>query len=179
VIGTIAGLRDVKDLPALVNAVGGLPDRVKLVIVGEGPERQRIEDAIETMGLEDRVFLPGFLPEPHRFVGLFDIMAMSSRSEQFPIAVVEGMAAGLPIVAPRVGDIARMVSEVNEPYLPPHEGVVWLRDALQPFVKDAETRRTVGAVNQIKARMQFDEFTMLARYKALYEGVMGRPGALG
>ncbi|RDE06543.1 glycosyltransferase [Sphingomonas aracearum] len=178
VVGTIAGMREVKDLPSLVNAVAGLPDRVKLVIVGEGPDRDRIEDAVERMGLEDRVFLPGFLPEPHRYVGLFDILALSSRSEQFPIAIVEGMAAGLPIVAPRVGDIARMVSEVNEPYLPPHQGVVWLRDALQPFVADEGLRRTVGAMNQVKARMQFDEGQMVARYRALYEGVMARPGAL-
>lgn len=178
VVGTIAGMREVKDLPSLVNAIAGLPDRVKLVIVGEGPDRGRIEDAIEMMGVEDRVFLPGFLPEPHRYVGLFDILALSSRSEQFPIAVVEGMAAGLPIVAPRVGDLARMVSEVNEPYLPPHAGVVWLRDALQPFVQDENLRKAVGAMNQIKARMHFDEAQMLARYKTLYEGAMGRPGAL-
>ncbi len=55
VIGAIAGLRAVRNLPALVRAVGGLAGRVRLVIVGEGPERAAIADAAEAMGLADRL----------------------------------------------------------------------------------------------------------------------------
>jgi glycosyltransferase involved in cell wall biosynthesis len=178
VIGALAGLRAVKDLPQLIRAVGGVAGRVRLVIVGDGPERGAIQLAAEAMGLADRLVLPGFLPRPERYVGLFDIMALSSRSEQFPISVVEGMAAGLPIASTPVGDVAKMIAVDNAPYIAAHQGEIWLRDAIQPLVADADLRARVGAANRAKAAAEFDEATMIARYRSLYELVANRPGAL-
>ena len=175
VVGTLAGLREVKDLPALVRAVGGMSSRARLVIVGEGPERAKIEATAELMGIADRVHLPGFLPEPHRFVGLFDIMALSSKSEQFPIAVVEGMAAGLPIVAPAIGDIPLMVVQENVAYLPLTRDEVRLRDMLQSVASaKPEGRAWLGALNRAKAVAEYDEEAMIARYAALYGQAIGR-----
>ncbi|KQS04459.1 glycosyl transferase family 1 [Sphingomonas sp. Leaf357] len=179
VVGTLAGLRDVKDLPMLVRAVGGCSSRIRLVIVGEGPERERIADTAENMGIADTVLLPGFLRDPHRFVGLFDIMAMSSKSEQFPISVIEGMASGLPIVAPAVGDVPYMVAPENADYIPRLKGEVPLRDAIEKLARDATLRARVGAANRAKAVAEYDENIMIARYAKLYEAAMGRPGCLG
>jgi glycosyltransferase involved in cell wall biosynthesis len=176
VIGTLAGLREVKDLPALVRAVGGMTARARLVIVGEGPERAKIAATAELMGIADRVHLPGFLPEPHRYVGLFDVMALSSKSEQFPIAVVEGMAAGLPIVAPAVGDIPMMVAPENLPYLTADNDEVRLRDTLQSVaMAKPEGRAWLGQQNRAKAVAEYDEKLMIARYAALYGQAMRRP----
>lgn len=178
VIGTVAGLRAVKDLPALVRAAGGLSHRFRLVIVGEGPERVAIEQAALAMGIEDELVLPGFLDRPCRFMGHFDMLALSSRSEQFPIAVVEAMAAGLPIVAPPVGDVPFMVAPENAPFITDYPGEVRLRDAMQALIADPELRRTVGNANRRKAQAEYDERQMIARYAALYESALGRPGAL-
>ncbi len=178
VIGTVAGLRAVKDLPALVRAAGGLSHRFRLVIVGEGPERAAIEQAALAMGIEDELVLPGFLDRPYRFMGHFDMLALSSRSEQFPIAVVEAMAAGLPIVAPPVGDVPFMVAPENAPFITDYPGEVRLRDAMQALIADPELRRTVGEANRRKAQAEYDERQMIARYAALYESALGRPGAL-
>jgi glycosyltransferase involved in cell wall biosynthesis len=176
VIGTLAGLREVKDLPALVRAVGGMSARARLVIVGEGPERARIEATAELLGMTDRLHLPGFLPEPWRYVGLFDIMALSSKSEQFPIAVVEGMAAGLPIVAPAVGDIPLMVAPANVEYLPQTNNEIWLRDMLQSVaIAKPEGRVWLGEQNRARAVAEYDEKTMIARYATLYGEAIGRP----
>lgn len=178
VIGTVAGLREVKDLPLLVRAVGGIIENVRLVIVGEGPERQAILDAAEAMGIDDRVHLPGFLRDPYRYMGLFDIFALSSKSEQQPIVVMEAMAAGLPIVAPPVGDVLSMVSEENLPYMGIDRHEVHLRDRLQVLAQDAPYRAVVGRANQQRARALFDEDAMIRAYASLYEAAMGRPGAL-
>ena len=178
VIGSVAGLRAVKDLPALVRAVGGLSTKFRLVIVGEGPERAAIEQTALAMGIDDRLVMPGFLDRPYRFMGHFDLLALSSRSEQFPISVVEGMAAGLPIVAPPVGDVPTMVAPENAPFITEHLGEVRLRDAMQALIADPELRRRVGAANRAKARAEYDERQMIARYAALYESALGRPGAL-
>jgi L-malate glycosyltransferase len=179
VIGTIAKLEPVKDLPMLVRAAGGLAGRIRLVIVGDGPERAAIADAAAAMDLSDRLVLPGFLPEPHRYVGLFDILALSSRTEQCPTAVLEGMAAGLAIASTPVGDVAQMVAPENRPYITPLHNEVFLRDALQPLVSHEAGRRHLGRLNQAQARAEYDEAAMVARYKALYEAALGRPGALG
>ncbi|MEH3037740.1 MAG: glycosyltransferase [Sphingomonas adhaesiva] len=178
VIGSVAGLRAVKDLPALVRAVGGLSARFRLVIVGEGPERAAIEQAAMAMGIDDRVVLPGFIDRPYRYMGLFDVLALSSRSEQAPISVLEAMAAGLPVVAPPVGDVADMVSDANRPFITEHHGEVRLRDMIQALADNPDGRRAIGAANQAKARAEHDEGVMIERYANLYAGALGRPGCL-
>jgi glycosyltransferase involved in cell wall biosynthesis len=178
VVGTVAGLREVKDLPLLVRAVGGLPGRVKLVIVGEGPEAQTIRAAAEAMFMGDQLVMPGFLPDPARFLGLFDVFALSSRSEQQPIVVMEAMAAGLPIVSPPVGDVPVMVSEENRPYLTQDRYEVTLRDRMKWLADSPEAARAVGLANQRVARAAFDESGMIAAYARLYEDALGRPGVL-
>ncbi len=178
VIGALAGLRTVKNLPLLVRACGGLSGQFRLVIVGEGPEREAILNAARAMGIADKVVMPGFLDRPYRFVGAFDIIALSSSSEQFPISVVEGMAAGLPVVSTPVGDVPRMVSAENGPFVTGGDEVL-LRDALQALVLDPELRARVGAANREKAQAEFDEQVMIARYRDLYAAALGRAGALG
>lgn len=178
VIGTLAGLRAVKDLPMLVRAAGGLSGKFQLVIVGEGPERANIKQAAMAMGIGDRLHLPGFLTDPSRFIGLFDIFALSSHSEQFPISVVEAMAAGLPIAAPPVGDVPVMVSTANQPLICTMRGEVYLRDAMQKLVNDADLRRIVGDANRALASAEYGEDVMLNRYARLYNAAMGRPAIL-
>jgi glycosyltransferase involved in cell wall biosynthesis len=179
IVGSIAGLRPVKDLPMLVRSVAGMNSRARLVIVGEGPERQAILDAARAMAIEDKVLLPGFLPDPHRYVGLFDIFALTSTSEQAPISVLEAMAAGLPVVASRVGDIAAMIDPLNDPYLVTRRHEVMFRDRFELLAQHPDTRRQLGAANQARARALFGEAEMIAAYAALYGEALGRPGALG
>ena len=175
-VGTLAGLRAVKNLPALVRAValaraqGARIDR--LVIVGEGPEREPIAKAAADCGLSAVVHMPGFMTTPASFVGLFDIFALSSHSEQYPISLIEAMAAGVPAACYEVGDVANIVAESNPPYVvrPADEGA--LARALAALANDAALRRTIGAAGQTLARSRNDERVMLAHYAALYGNAM-------
>lgn len=179
VVGTLAGLRPVKDIPMLVRAVGGMKTKAQLVIVGEGPDREAIEDTIANMGMEKQVLLAGFLPDPHKYMGLFDIFALSSKSEQQPIAVMEAMAAGLPIASTPVGDVAKMVHPDNVSTISKDWNPVHLRDRIEVLAAHPDARRTVGKANQARARELFDERAMIAAYAKLYAEAAGRPGALG
>lgn len=179
VIGSVAGLRPVKDLPLLVRACAGLNTRFKLVIVGEGPEREAILDQAERMAIEDDVILTGFLANPQRYMGLFDIFALSSESEQSPISVIEAMAAGLPIVAPAVGDIYSMVSEPNRAHIALDRSEVMLRDQIDALAKDMKLRASIGAENRKRVHELYDDGSMIAAYAKLYGEALGRPGALG
>jgi glycosyltransferase involved in cell wall biosynthesis len=111
-------------------------------------------------------------------MGLFDIFALTSKSEQQPIAVMEAMAAGLPIVAPPVGDIREMVSPENLPFIGDDSFEVHLRDRIDALAKRPDYIRYLGEKNRERARALFDEAAMIARYAALYEQAAGRPGAL-
>jgi glycosyltransferase involved in cell wall biosynthesis len=178
VIGTLAGLRGVKNLPRLVRAFAAVPGPARLVIVGEGPERGPILAEAARCGVADRVVLPGFVPDPLRYVGLFDIFALSSDSEQFPISLVEAMAAGLPAAATDVGDIAAMVGEANRRFVVPPSDEA-LAGALTRLAGDAALRQAVGAENRARAMACFDEAAMIGHYRALYAGALGRADALG
>ena len=166
VIGTVAGLRKVKDLPRLVRAVATLPANVRLVIVGEGPERAAIAAEAAACGMGERLVMPGFMAEPARWIGHFDMLALSSQSEQAPIAVIEAMAAGLPVVSPEVGDVAAMVAAENRRFIAADEA--GFRAALAEFARDATLRAQVGAANRRIAAEHFDETTMVAAYENLY-----------
>jgi glycosyltransferase involved in cell wall biosynthesis len=175
--GSLAGLRKVKNLPALVRAAAFLPDEWQLVIAGEGPERPAILAEAEREGIEHRVHLPGFVADPASVTGLFDVFALSSLSEQFPISVIEAMAAGLPVAAPAVGDVAEMVAEANREFIVPPGDERALRQALTALAADPALRKRIGEANRIRARKEYDETAMIARYKALYWGLMNRPFA--
>lgn len=178
VIGTVAGLRAVKNLPRLVRAFAAMRMKnARLVIVGEGPESERIMAEARARGVADRVLLPGFLADPARYIGCFHIFALSSDSEQFPIALVEAMAAGLPVVATAVGDVGSMISADNRPLIVDTEDEAALALALDSLAERPDLRRSIGLANREKATAEYDEARMIARYARLYGEAIGAPRA--
>jgi L-malate glycosyltransferase len=180
VIGTVAGLRAVKNLPRLVRAFAAMTHHPsRLVIVGEGPESERIAAEARARGVAARLLMPGLLADPARWIGHFDIFALSSDSEQFPISLVEAMAAGLPAVATAVGDVPAIVAEDNAPLIVAPEDEAAFAAALDSLAAQPHLRRAIGEANREKAAARYDEAGMIAAYAALYEQALGRPGALG
>jgi len=178
VIGTVAGLRAVKNLPRLVRAFAAMTSApARLVIVGTGPESERIAAEARRLGVGDRLIMPGFLADPALWVGRFDIFALSSDSEQFPISLVEAMAAGLPAVATSVGDVVHMVADDNRPLIVEAEDEAAFAAALDSLAERPDLRRALGRANQEKAAAEYDEAGMVKLYARLYGEAIGRPGA--
>lgn len=171
-VGTLAGLRAVKNIPRLVRAVAAHRDRLQLVVVGEGPERDAILAEAASHGLDD-IHMAGFMDRPWRFMGLLDIFALSSDSEQFPISLVEAMAAGVPVASMDVGDVANMVAPQNRAFVVPDES--GLAKALGILADDAALRAALGAANRERAVRDYAEQAMVDAYATLYGEALARP----
>ena len=173
-LGTLAGLRAVKNLPRLVRAFAHLPDEWQLVILGEGPEREAIRAEAIRLEVGHRVHLPGFVSDPAKAIGLFDLFALSSDSEQFPLSVVEAMAAGLAVVSPGVGDVAAMVAPANREFVVPVGDEAALANALGTLAQRSDLREAIGEANRRRATADYDEATMLESYRQTYAAALGR-----
>jgi L-malate glycosyltransferase len=172
-LGTIAGLRPVKNLPRLVRAFARLPEAWQLVILGEGPERETIRAEAQSCGVIQRLHMPGHVADPAGAIGLFDLFALASDSEQFPISVVEAMAAGLAVAAPDVGDVKTMVSPENAGLVTPAGDEAALAASLVALSGDPALRKRLGRANREKARREFDEAAMIEAYRKVYAAALG------
>ena len=172
VIGTVAALRAEKNIGRLIDAFALLRAQrgsVRLVIVGDGPERAGLEDKVRSLGLAEDVFFTGALQVPAQVLRGFDIFALSSNTEQMPYSVLEAMAAALPLVCTDVGDVRTMVSAVNRPFVVAPD-VVALGDALSALAGDAALRQSIGADNLAQVNDLYHQDKMFARYQAMFDG---------
>lgn len=176
IVGAVGGLMPARNFPALVRAVSTLSRPARLVIIGDGPERNSIRQEAAKCGVP--LVLPGAHTGPERFLGLFDIFAIASDREQFPLSLVQAMAARLPVVATDVGDVGSIVSVDNRKFVVPRGDETALGFAIAELADDADLRARLGANNRAKAEMAYDEKIMIARFATLYGGAVGRSAAL-
>ncbi len=173
VVGTVAALRPEKNLIRLLRIFAALrPDlAAKLVIVGDGPERSKLESEALRLGLADRVILTGAMAAPERILGRFDVFALTSDTEQMPNSVLEAMAASLPVLATDVGDVRRMVAPQNAPFILPRENSAALEEGLAALLRDGETRTRLGRLNRAHVRTEYDLAGMVRRYDSLFDSI--------
>jgi glycosyltransferase involved in cell wall biosynthesis len=168
VIGTVAALRAEKNIARLLQAFALLPAG-RLVIVGDGPERQVLEALAASLGVAERVRFAGHHQDTAPFYAGLDVFALSSDTEQMPLSVIEAMASGLPVVSTDVGDVRLMVAEANAPFVTGLD-VAALAGALTDLVADPAARRRIGSANRAKAERDFDQAAMFAAHGALWRG---------
>lgn len=175
VIGCVAHFRPEKDVPALISAFARSAHaaRARLVLVGDGPDRARAAALARDLGIDARVRFAGAVTDTAKEYAAFDVFALASRTEQMPLVVLEAMAAGLPVVAPAVGDIARMVDPENAPFIVSPGDPAALAAALDHLIRDAGLRARLGARNRARCAAEFQLAQRLGAHLALYDEVLG------
>lgn len=114
-IGTVAGLRKEKNVARLLRAFARIHMSVpaRLVIVGDGPLMAELQALARNLDVAERVTFTGYHSDPSVPMSRFDLFALSSDTEQLPIAMLEAMAMGIPVVATRVGDVPSILHRVS------------------------------------------------------------------
>jgi glycosyltransferase involved in cell wall biosynthesis len=154
----VGRLHPVKGVQYLIEAMAIVhletPD-VKLVIVGDGVERARLEELAERLNLKGSIQFAGQVPQESipRLMHQADVFALSSLSESFGIVNLEAMAAGLPIVATNVGGIPDIVEEGVNGYLVNAKNPDELADRILVLLQNDEMREEMSANNREKAEL--------------------------
>jgi glycosyltransferase involved in cell wall biosynthesis len=148
VVGTIANFRAQKAYPDLLDAVRLVADRVPnlhAVAVGQGPMEADVKRHHEALGLGDRFRFLGYRDDALRVLAACDVFALASRYEGYPVAVMEALAVGLPVVATGVGGVRNAVRPNIEGLLVPPARPDLLAAALEELALDPARRARMAA----------------------------------
>jgi glycosyltransferase involved in cell wall biosynthesis len=169
-IGAVGRLDPQKGLEVLIEAMRSLPDG-RLVLVGDGPDRSKLEHLVRTYSLDDRVQFAGWVEPPWTAKWTFDVLAMSSVNEGFPLVIIEAMMAGIPVVAPTVGGIPEIIVSGTTGLLVPPNDPEALAAALRSLAEDPGRRREMGKQCRSMALERFTAGAMATQFEELYKEV--------
>lgn len=174
VIGFVGHLRPIKRIDRLLRACARLRGATPphLLLIGDGEERGALERLASELGLDGRVHLAGHRRETAPWYPAMDVFALTSDSEQMPVALLEAMACSLPCVCTDTGDVRAILPEAQQELvvsLDARDPEPALAVAFERVLADEALRRRLGAANRERAQERYGFRTMLDRYRELYE----------
>jgi glycosyltransferase involved in cell wall biosynthesis len=174
IIGTVAPLRPEKNIGRLLRVFARLDTTlpIRLVVAGDGTERGALERLARELGIYERVIFTGQV-RPESVLGSFDVFALSSDTEQMPNAVLEAMAARLPVASVDVGDVKIMVSGGNQEFIVMRDDDAAFAAAIRRLLQEPTTRKRLGEQNREYVVAEFSLQRMFNRYSALLSGHFG------
>jgi glycosyltransferase involved in cell wall biosynthesis len=171
VIGAVGFLRAAKDYEVLIRAaavlVGDFPD-LRVLIVGEGEERPKLEALIGELGLAETVLLTGLRSDVPDVLAALDVAVSSSKHEGSPLSLMEYMAAGKPVVATAVGGVPDLIDESVEGLLVPPGDPAGLAAGVAALLRDREAAARMGERGRERRSREFDIDVMVRNLEALY-----------
>jgi N-acetyl-alpha-D-glucosaminyl L-malate synthase BshA len=172
----MSNFRPVKRIEAVVDVFrrvrAELPAR--LVLVGDGPVRPRIEQLVDEAGLHEAVEFAGEQPDALRWLSAADLFLLPSAQESFGLSALEAMACEVPVIASHVGGLPEVVTEGVTGYLRPPDDTAGMAEAAVALLHDPVRRRAMGraAAHDVEARFRHDAIVPL--YEQFYEEVVAR-----
>jgi glycosyltransferase involved in cell wall biosynthesis len=174
VIGSVGRLDLMKAHDVLLRAIAQI-DGVQVIILGEGEQRAALEKLAAELGVSDRVELRGWVNNPRDYLPEFDVIAMPSRSEGFPLAIIEAMLAARPVVATRVGSIAEAVIDGETGFLVDKDDIAGLATVLHRLRDNPELRTRLGYRSREVAVAHFTVEHMAKSYERLWYEIVSAP----
>ena len=154
-----------------VEALGLVAQRghlVSAVFAGDGPERPRLEARIAALGLQDSVFLPGFIDRPQQVLEETDLMVLPSHTEGLPNAALEALAMDVPVLATRVGGTPEVIEDGVTGRLVPSRDPEAMAAAIEDFLAHRERWKQMARRGHAAIGAQFDFRARTRAIEALY-----------
>lgn len=169
VVGTVAPLRREKNIGRLLRVFASLDPSLpaRLVIAGDGAERQTLTQLAGEFGIAERVIFTGRVA-PEAVLGTFDIFALSSDTEQMPNALLEAMAASRAVAAVDVGDVKNILCEDNRHFVAARDDEAAFAAALSRLLRDPAKRVELGRRNRERVVATFSQARMFTAYSLIF-----------
>lgn len=179
VIGTVGRLDPIKNHIGLLRAFAEILERrpdlrpaLRLVVVGDGPERARLAGLVDQLRLVDHAWLSGARQDTPDLMRAMDVFVLPSINEGISNTILEAMATGLPVVAGRVGGNPELVVEGVTGTLYDAQSLRALEDALIRYLEAPALRETHGKAARDRAVQEFSLDAMVGRYMHLYDELL-------
>jgi glycosyltransferase involved in cell wall biosynthesis len=171
IIGTVAGLRAEKNVGRLIRAFAAVRRDfpARLAIVGDGRERNTLERLARELGVASAVEFTGYLTDPLARLIEFDVFALSSDTEQLPIAMLEAMACGMPVVATEVGDVGLIVPPAARAGIARADDISFT-DALRRVLNGRSEWDEWGRAGQARVRAEYTQEAMIDAWREVFRG---------
>jgi glycosyltransferase involved in cell wall biosynthesis len=176
---TVANLRPEKALDVLLQAARLVSDAsvpVRFAVVGRGPLRDALDAQHAALGLGDVVRFLGQRSDVLRLLAAADLFVLPSRQEGLPVAVMEAMAMGVPLVVTAVGEFPRLLTDHRDALVVAPEEPRALASAVSELVRDPRLRHRLATASSSKSAL-FDVETCTRRVEAVYAELGGVPVA--
>ncbi len=175
VVGTVGRFDPIKNLPMLVQSIAAAREQVPAVrglLVGDGPVFGAIRERIEQAGLDGVIQLTGFRADARRVIQCLDLFVLSSFSEGTSMALLEAMAAGVPVAVTAVGGNPEIVRAGVTGWVVSSGAEAALTAAIVEAASDGALRARRGAAGQRRFEEEFGFDTMIGRYRQRYQGLL-------
>jgi len=172
VLGTVARLDPIKNQKMMIHALASVMeqhDNIKLMIIGDGPERKNLENLTKAMGLEKTVIFTGFRTDVHLFYPAMDIFLLTSFSEGTSMTLIEAMASSLPCIVTDVGGNPEIVEHGKTGIVIPSDRSDLLAESICSLIGDSGRRVKMGASARLRYEGNYTIDKMVSAYQALYE----------
>jgi sugar transferase (PEP-CTERM/EpsH1 system associated) len=185
-VGTVGRLAEVKDQETLIRAfalvlrdIPGYRARLRLVIVGDGPLRERLQTCVQEEAIESNVWFTGDREDVPDLLGMLDLFVLPSLGEGISNTILEAMASGLPVVATRVGGNPELVEDGETGTLVPDSDPRTMASVLSAYISDRQMLERHGAAGLSKVSRQFRWDRCVAAYLSVYDELLGKTVGAG
>ena len=181
VVGWVGRMTGVKDTGAVLEIVRATRERgvdAVLCMVGDGPDRGRLEQLAHELGIARATYFVGYQPDVAGYYRLFDAFVLPSVNEGTPVSAIEALASGTPVVANRVGGVPDVVRDGVDGFLVEAGDVEAAADGLARLASDPELRRTLGEAGRARVLERYSVARLVDDVDRLYRSLLAEKDGL-
>ena len=171
-VGRMTGVKDTGAVLEIVRATRDLGVDVVLCMVGDGPDREALEQQAHELGIARRTYFVGYQPDVAGYYRLFDAFVLPSVNEGTPVSAIEALASGTPVVANRVGGVPDVVRDGLDGFLVEPGDVEHAASRVAQLARDGELRARLGASGRERVLHRYSVERLVEDVDRLYRALL-------